>query len=64
MRKKKALAGANSKNTSTPKPWLVTETENCDFPDERWNKVSCKIPAIRILWEQLAGKSVSWPRAD
>ena len=38
MRKKKALAGANSKNTSTPKPWLVTETENCDFPDERLGK--------------------------
>ena len=38
MRKKKALRGENLKNTSTPKPWIVTETENCDFPDERLGK--------------------------
>ncbi len=38
MRKKKALAGANSNSSTSPKPWIVTETENCNFPDERLAK--------------------------
>ena len=38
MQKAKALVGADLNSIPTPKPWIVTETENCDVPDERLAK--------------------------
>jgi Transposase DNA-binding len=38
VQKQKALLCGNSKKTSALKPWIVTETANSNFPDERLAK--------------------------